>query len=127
MTTKYPRDPDSTIRILKAFYKMGDLGAMYHYIDLWDLAAAEKTDEQEVETRQLEGLIADMKAFEESHGRGSCLQLKHSSVIELVSRGHYPDDVISNAKESEWTPVDYPGWEYPGVLTRNTDTSSKAS
>lgn len=127
MTTRYPRDPDSTIRILKTFYKMGDVGAMCYYNDLWDLQAAEKSGDQEVEARQLERLIIEMRAFERTHGRGSCLQLKHPSVIALIAKGHYPDDVISNAKGVEWTPVTYPGWEYPGVLTSKEGTSSKES
>ncbi len=124
MTTKYPRDPDSTIRILKTFYKMGDFGAMFYYNDLWDLGAAEKTADQEVEASQLEGLLIEMRAFERTHGRGSCLQLTHPSVIALIAKGHYPDDVISNAQGVEWVPVAYPGWKYPGVFLRNTDTSS---
>ncbi|MHC2423125.1 hypothetical protein ACVMB2_007036 [Sinorhizobium meliloti] len=127
MTSRYPRDPDSTIRILKAFYKMGDLNAMKHYIDLWDLRAAEKTSDHEIEARHLEDLIAEMEAFETNNGRGSCLQLEHSSVLALMAKSHYPHDVLVNANEADWNPTAYPGWEYPRFRTRNSDTSSKES
>lgn len=122
-----PRDPDSTIRILKAFYKMGDLDAMKQYIVLWNLAAAEKTPVQEKDAKVLVDLMAEMEAFEKERGCGSCLQLEHRSVSTLIEKDFYPDYVLRNARNSDWNPTAYPGWEYPRFMRRSASASSKLS
>jgi hypothetical protein len=122
-----PRDPDSTIRILKAFYKMGDLDAMQQYIVLWNLADAEKTEAQAKEANLLVDLMAEMKIFEREHGQGGCLQLEHESVQALMSENFYPGYVLENASKGTWEPTPYQGWEYPRFPRRKTSALSKLS
>ncbi len=123
----HPRDPDSTIRILKAFYKMGDLDAMKQYIVLWNLAAAKKTKVQEKEAQDLVDLIAGMEMFEKEHGQGSCLQLEHHSVCNLIAKDFYPSHVLANARSARWKPTAYLDWEYPRLPRTNSVTSLKCS
>lgn len=121
-------DLDATIRIVKAFYKMGQLNSMKHYFTRGNLSGTSRNSTQEEEFETIARLIEGMEIFERNHGRGSFLQLEHRVVVSLMKKNFYPEDVIQNAQKSSWRPISYPGWTYPGVVVsmRSSSTSSEA-
>ena len=125
MTSKYPRKPDATIRMLKALYMIGEVRSMEHYYDRWDLEGAEKTERQHMEARQLKDLIAEMREFERIHGNGSCLQLEDPSVRSLIERKFYAESEIANALSAQWKPSVHFPREYPDPRTWRSSSWSK--
>lgn len=123
-----PANVDSTIRIVKAFYKMGDLDAMKHYLGRGKLAVVSKNPAQEKEVRTLENIVAEMETFETENGRGSCLQLEHRTVENLIKDNFYPKDVVENARKASWKPTAYfLGWRYPTLRRSKSSTFSKVT
>ena len=118
---------DSAIRVLKAYYKMGDLDALRSFSKELGLESAPRPPSHEADIGAILQALTEMETFESCGGAGSCLQLAHPTVSSLIADKFYPDHVVANAHGSSWRPTAFPSWEYPRVRLRNVTTSVKSS